>query len=117
MPTVLIASDEFKGSLTAAQVADADNPLTGPKGAAAVYGPQKGATPEQVRELGDALTPFADAVAETTGAALRGHAGAGAADGTGCGALALLGASFGPVSTWYSSWSASRTGSPRLISS
>jgi glycerate 2-kinase len=75
---------------------DVDNPLTGPKGAAAVYGPQKGATPEQVRELDDALTHFADVVAETTGADFRGHAGAGAAGGTGFAALAFLAAELRP---------------------
>ena len=75
---------------------DVDNPLTGPKGAAAVYGPQKGATPEQVRELDVALTRFADVVAETTGADFRGHAGAGAAGGTGFAALAFLAAELRP---------------------
>jgi glycerate kinase len=75
---------------------DVDNPLTGPKGAAAVYGPQKGASPGQVRELDDALTHFADVVAETTGADLRGHAGAGAAGGTGFAALAVLDAELRP---------------------
>jgi glycerate 2-kinase len=75
---------------------DVDNPLTGPKGAAAVYGPQKGATPEQVRELDDALTHFADVVAATTGADFRGHPGAGAAGGTGFVALAFLDAELRP---------------------
>ena len=75
---------------------DVDNPLTGPKGAAAVYGPQKGATAEQVAELDDALTHFADIVAATTGADFRGHAGAGAAGGTGFAALAVLDAELRP---------------------
>ena len=75
---------------------DVDNPLTGPKGAAAVYGPQKGATPAQVRELDDALTHFADIVAATTGEDLRDHAGAGAAGGVGFAALAVLGAEVRP---------------------
>ncbi|MER7972783.1 glycerate kinase, partial [Streptomyces sp. NPDC096080] len=38
---------------------DVDNPLTGPKGAPAVYGPQKGASPEDVRALDEALTHYA----------------------------------------------------------
>src|SRR5215217_772902 len=46
---------------------DVDNPLTGPQGAAAVYGPQKGATPEQVVELDDQLSVWADLVARRTG--------------------------------------------------
>jgi glycerate kinase len=75
---------------------DVDNPLTGPKGAAAVYGPQKGATPTQVHELDSALTHFADVVAATTGVDLRDHAGAGAAGGVGFAALAVLGAEFRP---------------------
>jgi len=75
---------------------DVDNPLTGAKGAAAVYGPQKGAGPEEVRELDDALTHFADIVAATTGVDRRCHAGAGAAGGTGFAALAVLGAEFRP---------------------
>ena len=54
---------------------DVDNPLTGPTGAAAVYGPQKGADPDQVRELDDALAHFADACAAATGRDLRDHAG------------------------------------------
>jgi len=75
---------------------DVDNPLTGPAGAAAVYGPQKGASSEEVRELDDALTHFADIIAATTGVDHRCHAGAGAAGGTGFAALAVLGAEFRP---------------------
>lgn len=75
---------------------DVDNPLTGAKGAAAVYGPQKGATLEQVRELDEALSHFADVVAAATGADLRDHSGAGAAGGTGFAALAVLGAQMRP---------------------
>ena len=75
---------------------DVDNPLTGPKGAAAVYGPQKGASSEQVGELDDALTHFADIVAAATGADFRRHAGAGAAGGTGFAALAVLDAELRP---------------------
>ncbi len=75
---------------------DVDNPLTGRDGAAAVYGPQKGAGPEQVRQLDDALTHFADVVAAQTGADFRDQPGAGAAGGTGFAALALLGAEFRP---------------------
>jgi glycerate kinase len=73
---------------------DVDNPLTGPKGAAVVYGPQKGAAPAQVRELDGALTHFADVVAATMGVDLRDHPGAGAAGGVGFAALAVLGAEF-----------------------
>ncbi|MFI5626038.1 glycerate kinase [Nocardioides sp. NPDC051685] len=71
---------------------DVDNPLTGPRGAAAVYGPQKGADPDQVRRLDAALGHWADVVAATTGADHRDHPGAGAAGGVGFAAVALLGA-------------------------
>ncbi len=75
---------------------DVDNPLTGPSGAAAVYGPQKGATVEEVEALDAALTRFADAVADTTGRDLRDEPGAGAAGGVGFAAIALLGAALRP---------------------
>jgi glycerate kinase len=75
---------------------DVDNPLTGPRGAAAVYGPQKGADPRQVAQLDAALTEWADVVARTTGRDLRDTPGAGAAGGVGFAALALLGAELRP---------------------
>ncbi len=75
---------------------DVDNPLTGPAGAAAVYGPQKGASPQQVTALDDALTRFADVVARTVGRDVRDQPGAGAAGGVGFAALALLGARLRP---------------------
>ncbi len=71
---------------------DVDNPLTGPRGAAAVYGPQKGADPAQVRELDRALGHWADVVTETIGEDHRAVCGAGAAGGVGFAAMALLGA-------------------------
>jgi glycerate kinase len=71
---------------------DVDNPLTGPSGAAAVYGPQKGAGPDEVALLDRALTGWADLVAATTGTDLRDAPGAGAAGGVGFAAIALLGA-------------------------
>jgi glycerate 2-kinase len=71
---------------------DVDNPLTGPSGAAAVYGPQKGAGAESVALLDRALAHWADVVAAATGRDLRDLPGAGAAGGLGFGAAALLGA-------------------------
>ncbi|NYI45352.1 glycerate kinase [Nocardioides aromaticivorans] len=71
---------------------DVDNPLTGPRGAAAVYGPQKGATPDDVRRLDASLGHWADLLATATGADVRDHPGAGAAGGVGFAALAVLGA-------------------------
>lgn len=75
---------------------DVDNPLLGPKGAATVYGPQKGASDEQVAVLDDALGRLARAVAGATGADLAGNPGAGAAGGVGFAALAVLGATMRP---------------------
>jgi glycerate kinase len=75
---------------------DVDNPLTGPEGAAAVYGPQKGADPDQVRRLDAALVHWADVVAAATGRDHRADPGAGAAGGVGFGAVAILGATLRP---------------------
>lgn len=73
---------------------DVGNPLTGPNGAAAVYGPQKGATPRIVRQLDQAMESL-DAIASKM--ALPGHAdatapGAGAAGGLGYGLVAFCSA-------------------------
>lgn len=75
---------------------DVDNPLTGPSGAAAVYGPQKGAAPADVALLDRALAHWAEVVAASTGRDLRDEPGAGAAGGVGFAALALLGATLRP---------------------
>jgi glycerate kinase len=69
---------------------DVDNPLLGPHGAAPVYAPQKGATPDQVRELERGLATWARVVADTTGQDHAMEAGAGAAGGVGFAALAFL---------------------------
>ncbi|QKW36537.1 glycerate kinase [Actinomadura sp. NAK00032] len=71
---------------------DVTNPLVGPAGAAAVFGPQKGASAAQVAELDAALTVFADVLAARGGPRVHDLPGAGAAGGT-CGGLAgVLGA-------------------------
>ncbi|NAZ88012.1 glycerate kinase [Kineococcus sp. T90] len=72
--------------------ADVDNPLLGPRGAAAVFGPQKGADPQQVRLLDAALARLADALVAAGAPEAREVPGAGAAGGTGLVALGLLGA-------------------------
>src|SRR3712207_4401603 len=71
---------------------DVDNPLLGPSGAAAVYGPQKGASPDDVAELDAALARWAEAVRVATGVDVADRPGAGAAGGVGFAALAVLGA-------------------------
>lgn len=69
---------------------DVNNPLTGPKGASAIYGPQKGATPEMVNELDSALAHFAEIVRRDIGANINDVSGAGAAGGLGGGLIAFL---------------------------
>lgn len=75
---------------------DVDNPLLGEHGAAAIYGPQKGAGPEDVELLDRALRHFAEVVRTELGVDAAEAPGAGAAGGTGYAALAILGATFRP---------------------
>jgi glycerate kinase len=60
---------------------DVDNPLCGPNGASAVYGPQKGAGPAMVSQLDEALGHFADKAQRATGRDVANTPGAGAAGG------------------------------------
>jgi len=69
---------------------DVDNPLCGPNGASAIYGPQKGATPAMVAELDAALDHYAAIVERDLGIAVRDLPGAGAAGGLGAGLVAFL---------------------------
>lgn len=75
---------------------DVDNPLTGPTGAAHVYGPQKGATPDDVRALDAGLARLAEVLRRDVGIDVERVPGAGAAGGVGAAALALLGARLVP---------------------
>lgn len=70
---------------------DVTNPLLGPSGAAATYGPQKGASAAQVDELDAALARFADGLRDATGRDERDTPGAGAAGGTSFGLLSIAG--------------------------
>ncbi|AUZ46409.1 glycerate kinase [Pseudomonas orientalis] len=74
--------------------ADVNNPLCGPQGASAIFGPQKGATPEQVQQLDVALGHFADRCAQVLPRDVRDEPGSGAAGGLGFAAKAFLGAQF-----------------------
>lgn len=67
---------------------DVTNPLLGPNGASAVYGPQKGATAEMVKELDQALENFHNVLLKETGKNVKDIPGAGAAGGLGAGLLA-----------------------------
>src|SRR5260370_17908416 len=83
-------------SVSVMVASDVTNPLTGPQGASAVYGPQKGADPKAVRELDAALARLAEVIARDLGKQVADIAGAGAAGGAGAGLVALLGARLVP---------------------
>ena len=76
--------------------ADVDNPLCGPRGASRVFGPQKGADPQQVEQLDAALEHYARVVAATLGEDHSHHPGVGAAGGLGFAVRAFLHAGFRP---------------------
>lgn len=75
---------------------DVDNPLCGPKGASSVFGPQKGATPEMVKQLDNNLAHYASLLKKQLGKDIKNTAGAGAAGGMGATLLALFNASLRP---------------------
>ena len=72
---------------------DVTNPLTGVRGASAVFGPQKGATPDMVERLDDALAHYAAVIRKQLGREVETVPGAGAAGGLGAGFLAFTEAS------------------------
>lgn len=69
---------------------DVENPLCGPKGASAIYGPQKGATKEMVAQLDEGLSHFADVAEAFLGKSVRNLPGSGAAGGLGFALTAFL---------------------------
>lgn len=71
---------------------DVTNPLIGPNGAAAVYGPQKGATPEMVKLLDEGLAHLSEIIKRDLGIDVVDIPGAGAAGGLGAGLIAFAGA-------------------------
>jgi len=75
---------------------DVDNPLLGARGASAIFGPQKGATPQQVQQLDAALANLADISADLLGKDTRDVAGAGAAGGLGYALVQFLNARMAP---------------------
>jgi len=75
---------------------DVRNPLLGENGATRVFGPQKGATPDQIEILERALAKLADVVAEQFGFDYRNKPGAGAAGGLGFGLMSFCGATIRP---------------------
>ena len=86
------ALDERLGRTRIVIASDVTNPLTGPRGAAATYGPQKGADPVAVEELDAALAAWGQLIERTTGRLVADLPGAGAAGGTTAGLLGFTGA-------------------------
>lgn len=75
---------------------DVDNPLIGPEGASAIFGPQKGATPAMIVQLDAALAHYADVMKHDIGADVVALPGSGAAGGMGAALLGVLGARLRP---------------------
>ncbi len=88
--------DPRLGAVRCVVASDVDNPLTGPAGASAVYGPQKGASADDVVLLDRALAHLAAIAERDLGVGLRDEPGAGAAGGMGFGLMAFLGARVRP---------------------
>ncbi len=88
--------DPRLASCTFEVACDVRNPLCGPTGATAVYGPQKGATPEMVQELDAALLHYAHIIERDLHKTVHEVPGAGAAGGMGAGLIAFLGATLRP---------------------
>ncbi len=85
----LLATDRPLDEVDVEIACDVDNPLLGPKGAAATYGPQKGATPEDVELLDTRNAAWADELEAREGRRERDTPGAGAAGGVGFALLAI----------------------------
>lgn len=83
-------------SVTVQAACDVTNPLCGPNGVSAVFGPQKGATPEQIERMDQWLAHWGQLLEEASGRSVMAAAGAGAAGGLGAALLAALDASLEP---------------------
>ncbi len=87
----LIAARKLLAGVELIAATDVEHPLLGPMGAAAVFGPQKGADPDTVRVLEQRLSDWAAELNAAAGRAVSDEAGAGAAGGIGAALLALGG--------------------------
>jgi glycerate kinase len=88
---VVTGRDPRLAETTLLVACDVTNPLVGPRGASAIYGPQKGATPAQVRELEQNLRTFGRLASQRCGKPLLRLPGGGAAGGLGAGLVAFAG--------------------------
>ena len=94
-------------------LSDVTNPLLGPKGSARVFGPQKGASPAQVRRIERALAVWAVALCRDLKVCVASKPGAGAAGGLGAGLLAFADAELVPGADWI----IGKTGALRALKS
>ena len=92
----LVRRDARLRDCTIEVLADVASPLIGPEGAAHVFAPQKGATPEQVLELDDGLAQWGRLLSAAFGRDISSVPGSGAAGGTAAAAVAVLGATLRP---------------------
>ena len=96
LAAVLPPADDGLAGCVFEAACDVRNPLCGPEGASAVFGPQKGATPERVAVLDQALAHYADVLAQGGWPDSREQAGSGAAGGLGFALRTVLGAELKP---------------------
>ncbi|WP_123040120.1 glycerate kinase [Cohnella candidum] len=89
-----LAEAEFK------MANDVSNPLCGPQGASSVFGPQKGATPEMIRQLDEGLLRYGKVLSQATGTEVAELPGSGAAGGMGAALLSVLKAESRPGIEW-----------------
>ena len=87
----LSAARDLLAGVELIAASDVEHPLLGPRGAAAVFGPQKGADPDTVTVLEERLAAWADQLNAAAGRTISGEPGAGAAGGIGAALLALGG--------------------------
>ena len=87
----LQAAREFLAGVELIVASDVEHPLLGPRGAAAVFGPQKGADPDTVAVLEERMTHWADELNTLAGRTISDDPGAGAAGGLGAALIALGG--------------------------
>lgn len=90
------ALDPRLQNVTIEVASDVDNPLCGPHGASAIFGPQKGATDETIQQLDDNLAHYAQIIAQQLGADIKNRPGAGAAGGLGAALMGFLNATLRP---------------------
>jgi glycerate kinase len=88
--------DERLKSVEFVAACDVDNPLLGENGASAIFGPQKGATPEMIEQLDQALEHYANIMQKDLGVSVQNESGSGAAGGMGAALLGFLNASLEP---------------------